>query len=54
MPTFDVLFQIVVAGLGTRNVTVNSIVANDAASAIDQAQATLVQVVSIGVVRTAP
>lgn len=53
MPTFDVLFQIVVAGLGTRTVTVNNIVAADAAQAIGQAQATLVQVTSLGVVKTA-
>lgn len=54
MPTFDVQFQIIVAGLGTRTVTVNNIVATDAAVAIATAQSTLVQVMSIGVVRTAP
>lgn len=54
MPTFDVLFQIIVAGLGTRQVTVNNIVATDAAAAIATAQSTLVQVAPMGVLRTAP
>lgn len=54
MPTFDVQFKIVVAGLGTRTVTVNNIVTTDAASAIATAQSTLVQVTSIGVAMTAP
>lgn len=53
MPTFDVTFQIIVAGLGTRTVTVNGIVTADAAEAIATARSTLVQVTSIGVVRTA-
>lgn len=54
MPTFDVVFQLVVAGLGTRVVTTNNIVATDAAAAIALAHANLVQVVPIGVTRTAP
>lgn len=53
MPTFDVLFQVIVAGLGTRQVTI-SVVATDAAQAIGMAQNSLVQVQSIGVQRTAP
>lgn len=53
MPIFDVQFQIVVAGLGTRTVTVNNVTAGDAAAAITVAQGTLVQIAPIGVVRTA-
>ena len=54
MPTFDVQFQIIVSGLGTRQVTVNNIVATSAAEAIQVASQTLVTVTSMGVQRTAP
>lgn len=54
MPIFDVTFQVIVPTLGQRNVTISGVTAADAAQAIATAQANLVQVVSTGVVRTAP
>lgn len=55
MPVFSIQFDVVVATLGAvKSVTVSNITAVDASAAIAQAQATLVQVVPVGVVRTAP